>query len=326
MLDVFLKRLSPQRPAMAQRAQAAGVCLAAAIESLQKAVAYFDKAVGLSPDLVDAYRDRGLAYYRLAQCEATLAAIEDSDPGLHAAIQGPASDPALPQKLDRALVDGRKRFEKALDHLVDAREQEALIAAEKKDIASAADAIAKNYVAAALKRGDSAAKEREKAETTGPEKTDLAIVGKKLRQLRTDAETLTKRVGRDVQKAAQALAIANAELAASCDALNSSRNLKEAKRSARAALRKGNYSSAESLKILAMIYASQCNFDRAEFYEKLAVIFISEDERPAALQTLEQYRKMGQLVTERKKAKTPPSPPGQAKGSAQPEEQQSMSE
>ena len=37
------------------------------------AVKCFDEAVGLSPDLVEAYRDRGLAYLALARCEAILA-------------------------------------------------------------------------------------------------------------------------------------------------------------------------------------------------------------------------------------------------------------
>ena len=79
MLDVFIKRIREQGPAMADQAEAACVCLAAAIESLHEAVANFDKAIGLNPDLVEAYRDRGLGYYRLAQCEAILAAVEDVD-------------------------------------------------------------------------------------------------------------------------------------------------------------------------------------------------------------------------------------------------------
>ena len=97
--------------------------------------------------------------------------------------------------------------------------------------------------------------------------------------------------------------------------LDKSEYLQQAKRSARTACEKGNFASAESLKILAAIYASQCNFDRAEFYQKLAVIFASEDERPQLLQTLHDYRKMDDLITEKAKAKTPPSPAGQGKGS-----------
>ncbi len=327
LLDVFVKRLSQQGPATANQAKAACVCLAAAVESLQKAVAHFDKAVGLSPDLVEAYRDRGLAFYRLAQCEAAWATIEDALRKLPSAIKGASSDQAAPtEKLDRALVDGRRSFEKALNHLVAAREQAALLAAERKDIASAEDAMAKNNIATALIRGDSAAHGREKAETAGPDKMDLSMVGKKLHKLRSDAAAINQRIDRDERKAAEALVVANAELAASCNTLNNSRNLQQAKRSAHAACGKGNYSSAESLKVLAMIYASQCNFDRAEFYQKLAVIFASEDERPAALQTLEHYRKLGQVVTERKQAKTPPSPPGQGRGSHQPAEEQATSE
>jgi hypothetical protein len=149
----------------------------------------------------------------------------------------------------------------------------------------------------------------------------LRTVGKTLCQLRADAAEVKRLAEREEQKVTQALAIANAELAASCNTLNNSGNLQQAKRSARTACEKGCFASAESLKILATVYAGQCNFDRAEYYQKLAVIFVSEDERPAMLQTLEHYRIMGQLVTERKRPKTPPSPPGQAKGSAQPTEE-----
>ena len=103
VLDVFIKRLQKQKPALADQAEAACVCLAAAVESLHNAVKYFDKVVSLSPDLVEAYRDRGLAYYRLAQCEAVLAAFEDSDLKLRSGIAN----------LDRALLDGRRGFEES---------------------------------------------------------------------------------------------------------------------------------------------------------------------------------------------------------------------
>ena len=41
---------------------------------------------------------------------------------------------------------------------------------------------------------------------------------------------------------------------------------------------KGNYAAADSLQILAEVYADQCNFDRAAFYQKLAVVFATEQE------------------------------------------------
>ena len=171
--------------------------------------------------------------YRLAQCEAVLATLEDAVRKLPSAAKGASSDQALPpQSLDRALVDGRRAFEKAVNRLVDAKEQAALIAAEKKDIASAEDAMVKNCIAAALARGDAAARERKKADVADPDKTDLSTLGKKLRELRNEAVAINQRIDRDAQKAAQALVAANAELAASCDALNNSRNLQQAKRSA----------------------------------------------------------------------------------------------
>lgn len=178
----------------------------------------------------------------------------------------------------------------------------------------------------ALKGGDSAAKGQKKTGATGPDQTDLPMVEKKLQELRTDAAAAKRLVDRDEEKATRALAIANAELTASCTTLNKSENLQQAQRSARVACDKNNYADADSLNILATVYAGQCNFDRAVYYQKLAVIFASEDDRPAVMQALEQYRKMADLVTEKKKAKSPPSPAGQAKGSSQPAEEQSPSE
>ena len=100
LLNVFIKRIQKGGPAMTDRAHAVSLCLTAAVQSLHEAVRHFDKAIGLNPDLMEAYRDRGLGYYRLAQCEAILAAVQDPD------------GKSTPQNLDRALVDGRKDFEK----------------------------------------------------------------------------------------------------------------------------------------------------------------------------------------------------------------------
>ena len=67
-------------------------------------------------------------------------------------------------------------------------------------------------------------------------------------------------------------------------------NLVRARQSAQAACEKGNFAGAASLSILAAVYAAQGNFDRAEFYQKLAVIFATDVERPKILETLEDYR------------------------------------
>ena len=65
-LDAFCKRcrLPEQNPATASRACAMGVCLAVEIQLLRTALKCFDETVRLSPDLVEAYRDRGLALSR----------------------------------------------------------------------------------------------------------------------------------------------------------------------------------------------------------------------------------------------------------------------
>ncbi len=283
---------------------------------MRTAVKCFDETVRLSPDMVEAYRDRGLAYLALARCEATLAAVEEADPDLRKELAGLDPEGALaPQKLDRALVDGRKRFDDALETLVAAKAKEALIAAEKLEIAAAADQLAKNCVTAAAKHGGPEGKAKKGTEAAVQPESSLLTAWEKIVQLRTDAAKLAGQLGQEEEKAKEDLLKASLALDESDTMLQKSEYLQQAKRSARTACEKGNFASAESLKILAEIYASQCNFDRAEFYQKLAVIFGSEDERPQLLQTVHTYRSMDDLITEKAKAKTPPSPAGHGKSS-----------
>jgi tetratricopeptide (TPR) repeat protein len=318
MLDAFFKNWQDpkQRPAIASRAHAVCVCLAVEIQLLHSALKCFDEAVRLSPDLVEAYRDRGLAYLALARCEAILASIEEGDPDLHKQLANLDLEGALlPQKLDRALVDGRKHFNEVLDKLPVIKAKEALIATEKQDLANAVEDMAKNCVTAAVKHGGSDAKEQKKGEAAAQPPSSLMAVQEQLAQLRIDAAKLEDQLDQDEKKVKEDLSKANAALDESYAMLDKSEYLRQAEQSARTACGKGNFASAESLKVLAAIYASQCNFDRASFYQKLAVIFASEDERPQLLRTLHDYEKMDDLITEKAKAKTPPSPGGQGKGS-----------
>ncbi len=104
-LEAFCKRCRApgQSPATASRARAVGVCLAMEIQLLRTALKCFDETVRLSPDLVEAYRDRGSAYLALARCEATLAAVEEADPDVQRQLAGLDPEGSLaPQKLDRA--------------------------------------------------------------------------------------------------------------------------------------------------------------------------------------------------------------------------------
>ena len=88
---------------------------------------------------------------------------------------------------------------------------------------------------------------------------------------------------------------------------------RQARRSAKTAVEKGNFADTESLKILAAIFAAQCNFDRAEFYQKLATTYASDDERRQILATLNDYRQMGEMVVAKAKAKTAALRQGKAK-------------
>ncbi len=322
-------------------AHAACFCLAAEIQSLHEAVKCFDQAVAQSTDLVEAYRDRGLADLALARCEATLARILDSlnekvDPGfLEFQKQLHALDPQwamLPQKPDRVLVEGREQFDAALKSMQAAKAQKAEIAAQKQLVTNAAGDLAKSYVMAAVKRpglgpkgqrkGEAAvkgagmdARGQEKGNAAAQPESSLPKLRQQLQQLSDDVSNLGKELNQDDAKATAALNKATAALDDSYTVLDKSLCLRDALRSARMACAKENYATADSLQILADIYASQCNFDRAEFYQKLAVVFASEQERPQLLQTYQDYKKMDDLITEKAKAKTPASSGGQGKGS-----------
>jgi hypothetical protein len=320
MLDSFSKnwQATKQSPEADNRAYAVCVCLAVEIRLLHAAVKCFDEVIGLSPDLVEAYRDRGLAYLSLARCEAILASIEEADPELHKQLASLDPEGALlPHKLDRALVDGRKRFNAVLEKLPDIKTKEAFIATEKQDLANAVEELAKNCITAAIKHGGPDAKEQKKGEAAAQPASSLPAVQEQLAQLRTDAAKLEDQLEQQEKKAKEELSKANAALDECYAVLDKSEYLQQAQRSARTACGKGNFASAESLKVLAAIYASQCNFDRASFYQKLAVIFASEDERPQLLRTMHDYEKMDDLIAEKAKPKTPTSPAGQGKGSKQ---------
>ena len=113
--------------------------------------------------------------------------------------------------------------------------------------------------------------------------------------------------------AKQDISQATAALDHSYAMLNKSHYLQSAEQSARIACGKANFSSGGSLQVLAETYASRCNYDRAEYYQKLAVIFATEDERPQLLQTFRDYTKMDDLLTEKAKAKTLLGAAGQGK-------------
>jgi hypothetical protein len=316
ILDAFLKMWqSPQRkPAMAAQAEAVSVCLAEEIQLLRAAVRCFETAIARNPDLVEAYRDRGLAYLALARCEATLAAMEEADGDLQPRLASLYPGRELsPQKLDRALVDGRKHFNEVIDKLPAAKAKEAEIAAEKKELAGAVEQIAAGYIATASKHGGFAAKEQSKAKAAPP-KSDLLLLREKLAQLRVESVKAGEELDQEEKKAKEALAEANQALDDSYALLSKSENLRQARRSAQTACEKGNFAGTESLKILAAIFASQCNFDRAEFYQKMATTFASDDERHEIYETLNDYRHMGELVVVKAKAKTASAPSGQGKG------------
>ena len=325
ILKVFLRRLAEPKADLGDRAAAACVCLAEALKSLRTAAGAFEQATKISPSLAVAYRDCGLTYYSIAQCEAALGAIAAAKLPSGGALSA-AAPVALPPNLDRAMFEGQNALERALDHLVAAKEEAALVAAENRDLLGAEDAMAKHYITAALKPGDSAAEHAAgaggaRAPKPADEYADLPRLRMKLRGLRESAAKLTKELAKEERRIARKVAAASAEVAASCDVLGRSATLQRAQRAARAACETDSYTDSDSLKLLALIYAAEGNFDRAEYYQKLAVIFAREDDRPEILATLNVYREMGDFILEKKLPKTPPAAAGQAKG-AKPSDQE----
>ena len=317
-LDAFLKRWqSPQqRSALAKQAEGICVCLVEEISALQVAGSFLDAAVACNPDPLEAYRDRGLAWFALARCEATLAALEKGDADLQARLAGLYPGRELsPQKLDRALLEGRRRFNEAVAQLPALKATEAALATAKKDLAASVQQIAAAYVAAASKHGGFAAKEQNQGTKAAAPTSDLLLLQQKLAQLRADAAAAAKKLDQEDKKVKEGLSEANAMLDESYTVFSKSKNLREARRSAQIACEKGNLAGTESLKILAAIFAAECNYDRAEFYQKLAATFASDDDRHEIYETLGEYRKMGDMIAEKAKAKTPSAPSGQSKGS-----------
>ena len=105
--------------------------------------------------------------------------------------------------------------------------------------------------------------------------------------------------------AKKSLQDATASMAQSIKTLQASPNLKAAESSLQTACLKLNFAGADALELLASIYSAQCNFERAAYYQKLAAIFVSDDDRPLVLDTLHYYEKQGDAVVEKAKAKSP---------------------
>ena len=321
MLDDYLSqwppsRQSPQQESAEGQADAVCVCLAEEIRALHEAVASFNSAVSQTPDLIEAYRDRGAAYLLLARCEATLAAIEKADPGLQSRFAQRYPDPRLsPQKLDRTLVEGRRQYAQQIDNLPAAKATVAEVTAERKALADAMQQTAVSYIGpAAFKSGCLECATQDKGKGPSALQSALQTMQAKVTQLKANAARAWEQLDEDERKAENALSAVNAALDESYTMLSKSQNLRQAQRSAQTACEKGDFANTESLKILAAIFAAQCNFDRAEFYQKLATTYASNDERRQIFKTLTDYRQMGELAVSKAKPYTATPLPGQGKG------------
>ena len=218
--------------------------------------------------------------------------------------------------LDRAFVKGQTEFYDALKKKKKANDNISIADQARKDISAIelgiASDLAKRYATLAKEPPDSAAK-------------DLENVARLAANLRKRAESLTnenaspgEKAGNDPNDplaaiftaeatAKKSLQDATAAMAQSVKTLQNSSNLKAAESSLHTACLALNFAGADELELLASIYSAQCNFDRAAYYQKLAGIFASDDDRPRVLDTLHYYEKQGEAVAEKAKAKSPAS-------------------
>lgn len=295
--------------------------LARTIASLKTATESFDDAIALNGNLPEAHRDRGAAYLERAQAESVLADVIGQRVELKSCLSGTAEIP-LPadeadkafQGLDRAFVKGQTEFYDALKEKKKANDAISLADQARKDISAVEQGIvndlAKRYATLAGKPLDSAAK-------------DLENTARLAANLRIRSESLVKENPSPGKKAGDepsdplagiftaeaaakdTLQDATAAMAHGVKTLQQSPNLKAAESSLQKACLELNFSGAEELELLASIYSSLCNFDRAAYYQKLAAIFASDDDRPQVLATLHYYETQGSAVTEKAKAKSP---------------------
>ena len=322
MLKQYKAKLKDQR-ADGSKPQPERLCrlLAAIVASLKTATESFDEAIALNRDLPEAHRDRGAAYLARAQAEAVLADIIGQHDELKSCLCGPAEIPLSKDELDKALDDldrafvkGQTEFYDALKRKKKANDDISRADQARKDISGIelviASDLAKRYATLAGKPLDSAAK-------------DLENAARLAANLRERSESLVKENSSPGKKAGdepndplaaifmadaaakKSLQDASAAMAQSVKTLQGSPNLKAAESSLHTACLKLNFAGADELELFASIYSAQCNFDRAAYYQKLAAIFASDDERAQVLDTLHYYEKQGEAVAEKAKAKSP---------------------
>jgi tetratricopeptide (TPR) repeat protein len=257
----------------------------------------------------------------------------------------------LPPNLNRAMVDGQNNLQQALARLIKAKAEAALVTTERRDLAPVADQMAKKDIDDSLKSINTPSDKRRKGGTrqskdakdgtasatsteagTGsrgsqdgagsadgslPELAALQKLKTRLHRLREGAKELGKSFDADEQKASRKVADARREVSQTSDPLNHSLDLQRALRAANAACAINTYTDAVSLRALAQIYFSQGNFDQAVYYQKLAVIYATEGQRPLLSASLHAYESVVGIISEKKKPQTVFTPGGQSKGAKQ---------
>jgi hypothetical protein len=320
MLKDFTRKLKKAPPGSSVVLQARALCalLSDAIASLQTAADSFDAALAISAEAIEAYRDRGTAYFERAQAESILADILDARADLKDWLVKLPGNAIAPEQLDRAFVNGQADFYSALRALKQDEEAIALADALRKDIASAEEALAKNSLASLIKPGKPPVQAGQNAGSDEFESairriTDVrtrarAMAGKENspeKKVNDEKESPCAKVFEAERQARRHIADASTKMSLSVKTLQSSANLKAAESALHVVCLKQCFSGADELELLASIYSAQCNFERADYYQKLATIFAAEDDRPQVLDTLRYYEAQAALVLPKVPAKTP---------------------
>ncbi len=174
-------------PKSVEKATAAIDSLAAAVAAAGKSVGCFDEAVRRGPGIIEIYRDRGLAHLLTARCEAILGAIVDADPELKKHLQGLPNGSALsPEKLDRGLIEGTRRFREAVEGLRAAGLDQSRIAERESDLRTVEGDLARKVLAPSTGRSDPGGKPPSEP-AAAPGAADLAAVLAKIEQVRKQA-------------------------------------------------------------------------------------------------------------------------------------------
>ena len=243
----------------------------------EAAAHHFNQVLKRKPDLVEAYRDRGLAYLLIARSK-------------------------------REVIEALGKYDSAREERVKVCDLCAGVAQDKTVALQAANEIAEKRIRSCLE-GKGPQGQTHAAGADGkpkPEPSQSKDIAKANVELSRKAAELA---GEEKRAATATDQEAEKALKAVYDVLNKDSDLKLASQSAYTACEKEDFAQIPSLQLLAEIHATLCDFDRAQRYQKLAVTYADDNERPAILDKLKEYQQKVLRAPDTTPPKAPPSGP-----------------